>query len=327
MKLCFLTDSHFKSASPKLRTDPDYLDTIMYKLEQIKTLVHERKVDVLLHGGDFFDTPFPDHKTLTYISSFFENLGVPTYVTVGNHDVVGRNLESLDRSGLGVLAAAGCVKLLPLDNSPVEFGNVSIKGLHYTDDDSVLDKFCFEGDKFGIIVAHLPIVPMDHEVPFKVYHPKNINTNAKLCISGHYHFPFKYLTWNGDGTHLNDNFLNLGAGGTFWVNPSALMRTSVATGDLERTPSVVFIDTVTETLEIIPLVVQPAEHVFDLELVRQVKEEKAVRKDLQEAVAKCVVKVDDLYSSILQLGQDIGVEQEVMDEAKNRISAAVEELK
>ena len=52
-RLLFATDLHLRATRPISRLDPDYLGTLLDKLEQIRVM--SENVDLVLLGGDIFD--------------------------------------------------------------------------------------------------------------------------------------------------------------------------------------------------------------------------------------------------------------------------------
>ena len=54
LKAIFLTDTHLRASNPRSRID-DYPQATLDKFKWILDYAVKRGVDVILHGGDFFD--------------------------------------------------------------------------------------------------------------------------------------------------------------------------------------------------------------------------------------------------------------------------------
>ena len=69
MKLLVFNDAHIKASTPRSRID-DYPSALWEKFQQISQIIEERNIDVILNGGDLFDTPDPSTSVVnSYLSS------------------------------------------------------------------------------------------------------------------------------------------------------------------------------------------------------------------------------------------------------------------
>ena len=91
MKILFLTDTHHRGTTPQNRLD-NFPDTQREKVQEVVELVREHQVDVVLHGGDFWDSPFPALNVCAEVLETYRAIPVPIYASAGNHDLYGHNL-------------------------------------------------------------------------------------------------------------------------------------------------------------------------------------------------------------------------------------------
>lgn len=97
-------DIHLRDDQPVCRTD-DYFEAQAKKISWLRRLQQKHDCPIL-DAGDLFAKSKPSHHLLQWAI-----LNMPDkFCTVpGNHDLPSHNLDLLDRSGLGVLWAAGAV--------------------------------------------------------------------------------------------------------------------------------------------------------------------------------------------------------------------------
>ena len=99
MKFLFITDTHFRSNSPRSRRD-DFQMSMVSKMNEIGDIISKEKIDYVLYGGDLFDRPDIPFKTASLFSKILLSYKIPIYIISGNHDSYGQNPVTIDRSTL-----------------------------------------------------------------------------------------------------------------------------------------------------------------------------------------------------------------------------------
>ena len=97
MEILNLRDTHFRGKNSVHRIGNMYQD-ILAKLDEVIEL--SKKCDLVIHDGDFFDSPYVSNLVIDDIIDRIESAKIPWYVTVGNHDQSGANWESSKASAL-----------------------------------------------------------------------------------------------------------------------------------------------------------------------------------------------------------------------------------
>ena len=309
MKFLFYTDTHYKDNAPKGRLD-NIMDSQFDELKDILELSREYEVDFLLHGGDFFDNRKPSHQLVVHLLDWFKLLHLPVYTVIGNHDLLGYNLDSVKNSGLGVLLESGAVEKVD-EHLQWDDSKVVIKSVHSTLEFE--KQYIFDDrykDYLKIVVSHNYVIPSE-SMPFGFIHPKDIQTNADLVLCGHYHTSFDHIEGN-----------------TRWINPGSVSRWSTA--DRNKLPQALLIEVTGQEYNIkyLPLKsAKPGSEIFDIELIEANKQHD---KDI-EAFAKSLESVSfqavDIESMIKQVGSEQAIEKPILDIILNKITEAKEVLK
>lgn len=102
MRVGIVGDVHLTETVPKARTDSDYLETLLGKLEFIY-----KQCDVVVFLGDLFDKPIMSFQGFHRVLLFFLRMlreGKRSWIVMGNHDIPYLNPDSLMKSTLGALS-------------------------------------------------------------------------------------------------------------------------------------------------------------------------------------------------------------------------------
>ena len=246
LKFIYMTDTHLSASSPRSRLD-DYPKAVLDKIEWIVSYAKKREVDVILHGGDFFDGYDIAKSVETAVLKLLSTNSIPIVATIGSHDIHGYSTQTLYRSSLGVLGAAD--KIVLLDQGEVfNCGGVSIVGCpHAPDIDQRKDGYYIseeviqEERDYTILLAHGNLV--DHKLPegFDYTLLEDAKVNADLVLSGHYH--------PGYGVYRR-------ADGVTFVNPGSVARVKATSNNRTRTPSIAYIEVFKDapvSVDIIPI--------------------------------------------------------------------------
>jgi DNA repair exonuclease SbcCD nuclease subunit len=257
-----LTDTHIMSRNPKARID--HLPTAIFnKLDEVRKIVEENHVSIVLIAGDVFDYPYQSYKT--WIKAYFKFKAIKKYmsppikvfVVFGQHDLYFQRLdEAMDKTALGALARMGAVHVLD-NEEPYRYKsgkkNYHFYGMSYG---QPIPKIKNTMGATNILVAHKMIAPRkpwgtakegkDYESPETLYDKDWFD--FVLCGD-----------WHGD-------FVWRSKADTYIVNPGALARKTGGKEDYDRRPSIVLWDTKSNDIELIPLdSANPSEEVLTRE--------------------------------------------------------------
>jgi hypothetical protein len=191
-------------------------------------LAVEHKVDAVLQAGDFFDSPDPSKELMAGIIRLLrEYPGLPIYAVHGQHDMVYHSVDSIRRSALQVLAAAGVVVLLGDTGIPIP--KTSLTTLLYGASFGQKPPTVAEGPPYKVLVVHAmvgttPLWPGQELTGPEAYAKEHPGYN--LYVFGDYHYRFRTRVGKTTG----------------WaVNAGCLLR--LTTTDRILQPAVIEIDT------------------------------------------------------------------------------------
>jgi hypothetical protein len=187
LNIAIVGDVHLSSTNPSSRKD-DYAAAILRKISYLASQSH--KWDAVLFLGDIFHLKRVQLSYLMDCITVFRQFQCPTYTIVGNHDIYYEDLRSLRRSPLGILTAAGSLKILgslsTTDNSfyaeAYHYGNNSLA--------PSVDPATY---RFRLALAHAFWGQMFdmRENNIEVVSPRNPNVSKWSAIAlGHDHVPY-----------------------------------------------------------------------------------------------------------------------------------------
>ncbi len=314
----FRTDTHVSDKSPA-SWKGDYPEEIWSNLRQIGQIAKDHGVRAVLDGGDFFHVKAPQrnpHAIVRQSAVIHQAYPCKVYSVVGNHDMQGNNLASLDRQPLGVLYEAGIFQRL--EEQVFEDGNVRVRvvGVPYSPVRALEDLRSIRkkpGDTHLIVIVHqlASLAPPAHVEDFfgePVFRYTDlIQKDGPDCVCfGHWH--------RDQGVEVIE--------GRYFVNQGAVSRGALIRENLERTPKVAIL-TATEsglTVTPIPLAVAPAADVFDLEAKAAQEEE---RRDIDEFITKLVADAGFMSEENIRTAvSGLGFAQHVRDLALQYLDQA-----
>lgn len=85
MKFALISDTHANAAPMLFMQQQGYPEKLNYLISLLSTELKSEGVEFLLHSGDIIDSTTV--KTIKEASNFFSQLGMPVYLSLGNHDV------------------------------------------------------------------------------------------------------------------------------------------------------------------------------------------------------------------------------------------------
>ncbi len=114
MKIGYFTDLHIRHDSPQGRLD-NFYESIQKKLIEVGEIFKEQKVDLILLGGDVFDSPDVSNSVIYKTMDIFKQYPAPIIATIGSHDYFGYQMKSFHRTAVGLLHNAGIVRFIGND--------------------------------------------------------------------------------------------------------------------------------------------------------------------------------------------------------------------
>ncbi len=273
-KILFCGDVHLSDRPPLGRVE-NYREQVLDKLEEIGKISNEEEVDAVCLLGDIYHSKrpmFTSHYLVQKVQEVLATYHGKVFILPGNHDQGPEGLDSLRRQPLGVLRetvthilgwtsntfTGGHID--PTSGSLSPIGVYTLISRPY-DAKRDLDPAYYrltDEEKLmpapRILVAHGSLVPKDDPNWAVEYHHyalpvEDIDTEGiALLVSGHIHEPFGPMMLTG---------------GTTFLNPGSISRTSRKEINFTRTPIVVLYNTALSTFTSIPLKsVLPASEVF-----------------------------------------------------------------
>jgi len=200
-------------------------------------------VDVVVIGGDLFDSPRPDAKSVLIAQQVvgeIQGRGIHVYGIDGNHDLS-------DGGWLSVIGAN------VLDDTPVLRDGVSIAGINYLSGRDLVDKLqkmVDYGIKTDVLVMHFALAEMNGggsaDTGVQELSPLLDKLGVKAVLMGHVHIP-DVRTWNG----------------VLYVNPGS---TEMKSYNEPRDKFFMVVDTDNLKPEAVEKVLIPTRKVVDVEL-------------------------------------------------------------
>ncbi len=274
MKILLWGDGHLRVRTPQGRTDENFMETCLSKLDQVTELYNAHGCDAMIQTGDFFDSPNPSGELVAAVIWRLRWSNVCPLVIHGQHDLSYHTEASMKRSTLAIMEAAGVVKQMRESNrvgtksNPVQFTGVSF-GQEIPE--------AHQDGKFEVLVAHVMVGDKPLWPGHDLTGPKQFvgkHPGYDLYVLGDYHYPFL-----------------VSVGKALVINPGAMLRLTRSERDMRHRPKVVLFDTETRVPFGIYLDVKPAEEVF-------------VEKD--EPMKQDEHRFDELVSKLKETGE-IGV--------------------
>lgn len=267
MKLLIVGDMHHRATVPRGRKD-DYVRAHRWKMGQIYDIFVDHKCDVILAPGDVFDKSTCPH---WLVEQFIrDSRTFPFLVILGQHD---QRYHHVDRRNtpVGVLEAARAVRVLGKD--PYVMDGVEFYGCSWSEAIPEPKR----GPSCKVLLLHRMVIKKA-----KLWPAQEDFMYSKDLLSKH---PFDLIVTGDNHKFFTDRYVAYkppdGATKSFrlLVNCGSLMRTNV--DQAGHKPSIVIYNTDTGEIEIIRLVVEPAEDVLRLDVAEQAKDR---NKDLEAFV-------------------------------------------
>lgn len=298
----YFTDSQADDRPLSFRRD-DFGNTILNKFQEIINVANSHMIDIYC-GGDFLDRPYITYPFLNRMFMMFRGLNTNFYLVLGNHDIVGRNLESYERSALGILENTGVIKIL---KDPIVKEGFKIQSIPFNEDHQI---GLYDNSERTIIISHNMIVP--DPVPFEHTHPieitPRIQDKGSLVLSGHSHVPFD-LT-------LPD--------GLRFINPGSLGRVSREPKEAERTPKFLFITLRDGSYRVEYIPVSCAPHFSTTFKAREEDKPFSILdlSDLKNIIHSTKAQAFSISEYVKKVASDRNINKDILEESLKRISEA-----
>lgn len=247
MIITFVGDPHLRIRSPRGRKDKIW-DTLISKLEWIKSRMISNNSDHLITTGDFLDSDNPSHLLVTQAIRLLKNdfAGIKVSTILGQHDIFGYQISTQDSCGIGPILESGYLDRI----DKLSIDTVDIYGCHYG-----LDPKSFElkYDRFNILIIHdliqeAPIYPGQVYVDASSFIEKS---HFNFVVVGDYHLTY-------DITDKNNERI---------IAPGSLIRKTLNKRDLSNKPIIIFFNTETFDIWTEAIPVRPIDEVFNLDLI------------------------------------------------------------
>lgn len=319
MKIVLIGDVHLADRPPSSCTD-SYLEDLFDLLDQASAVAREIKAQAIVQAGDWFHIKMPSrnsHKLVIRSIEWAASAPCPVYVVPGNHDLSNDRLESLDEGQpLGAVIRSKSVRMLrgwaedpslkhqlygvpwiqDWDNKDEDVRETEVStALHLWQD-------IYDGSVPALVVTHAPFYPPGKEPKYEnaeVYPPKNF----ALHMGGH------GSVYYG---HIHDPHGVYVVGGVRFANFGALSRGSLTESHLTREVGVTVWDSDTGEFEFVPLDYKPADEVFRLQEIGEVKTAQAELDKFLASIGETTVEITSM-DAVLTHVRSLGLGKELED--------------
>lgn len=318
-KFISFSDLHISSINPTSRKG-NYEEDILQKLEQIKKIGRENKVDFFICAGDIFNLKSPirnSHELVGKLINSFKSYPAPIYATEGNHDLRNDSYETFEEQPIYVLYASESLIQIRNIEKVINGIKINIRSIPFSEE---IDLDSIEKAKkdfdISIMVLHLYTSPEGGLLyKSKIYSYEELSkTEDDIYILGHYHIDqgIKSISIN------NKNMI--------FVNIGAISRGSLSEDNINRIPKIALfqVNKIDQKVEIsyktIPLDVKPPEEVFDFTAYEKEKKEK---KEINDFISKLKTDILDSDSDhIMTELKNLNIEKKVFDKVIDFIQNA-----
>jgi exonuclease SbcD len=223
-------DIHYKGVNPESRID-NYQEALDRKIREINELAVMYKAQAIIQVGDLIDSPGISYPVLIRLMHLLGESEVKWWTIPGNHDLFAANADTLPRTPLAVLAAAGIVRLLETGDEDMLISDEEyVYGCGYRSDidndpsnyNVKVGPYLYKGRPDGIPtigVYHGMLVNEPIHPDIKHTLIRDIPNPPDVTICGHVH--------TGWGIIKRPD-------GKLFINPGALCRESAARSELTR---------------------------------------------------------------------------------------------
>lgn len=233
-RFAYITDSHFKGKRVETRTD-DYCASLFKKLDFVVAFCKKKKIVNVIHGGDLLDNPNISDLVAGKIAKVFSKNKLHLWYVIGNHDITGKNADTYVNGKLHMFESYDWFHFI--GGRVAEFENCLLTGVDYSYEGENETHFRikeFEKTKKArVLVLHSMIYGDEQDLMVGskriVTSYRNIDANADLVLTGHYHPGMKTKKL----TILNNDII--------FANPGSFGRTDSLTNRIGVGPGLTYI--------------------------------------------------------------------------------------
>lgn len=288
-----------------------YTDDLFDLLNESLDVAESLDCKAIIQLGDLFHIKAParnSHGLIQRTIRWAKRAPCPVYVVPGNHDLLNDRLESLNEGQpLGVLYESGAV--LRADKNFPDLNVYAIPWQQFWDAEqsvadsavrTALDEY-MELDTPQLIVTHAPFFPPGANPAYENYSTEKFA--RKVNPSGRANTQVIY-------GHIHDHHGEYVVNGVRYANYGALSRGSLTESNLTRQVGVTIWDSITGRFEFIPLTAKPAEEVFRVKEITQVRTTQVKLDEFLQSVGESTIEITSVESVLaqvrsLRLGKDI----------------------
>lgn len=288
-----------------------YTNDLFDLLYQANDVARELNCSAIIQLGDLFHIKAPgrnSHQLIQRTLKWAASAPCPVWAVPGNHDLSNDRLESLDEGQpLGVLYDSG--KVLRADRYLAGLPVYGVPWQMYWDaEHSVADQAVKKAlqefvpqDTPQLIVTHAPFFPPGSNPAYEHYSTekfaKYVNPTGKASV--------QVLAG-----HIHDSHGEYVVNGVRFANYGALSRGSLTESNLTREVGVTIWDSVTGKFEFVPLQAKPAEQVFRIKEIQEVKTTQLKLDEFLNSVGQTTIEITSIESVMnkvraLNLGKDL----------------------
>lgn len=302
-KFLLINDAHLTNdnSHPSSCTS-SYTADLFDLLYQASDLAKELECSGIIQLGDFFHIKSPSrnsHELVQRAMRWARDCPVPAYIVPGNHDLLNDRLESLDQGQpLGVMFDSGVA--IRAEKYLSDFPIFGIPWQQYWDaEETVADravKKALEGfepkDTPQLIVTHAPFFPPGANPAYEHYSTekfaKMVNPDGKANLQVVY-------------GHIHDYHGEYVVNGVRFCNYGALSRGSLTESNMTRPVGVTIWDSVTGRFEFVELNARPAEEVFRVKQIQEVKTAQLKLDEFLESVGQASIELTSVEAVLAQI--------------------------
>lgn len=323
MKFMFMTDTHIRGTNPRNRLD-DFYETLAAKMNEAVDIADEYGVDIVLHGGDWFDRPDASPAIVRDFAVIIKRFNRPIYTVAGNHDIYGHNPQTISRTMFGLLEGLDIIKLLDYNQKVfIEKDGIRVQltGSSYnTEIDGEDSRRCYvvkkeAGVDYAVNIVHGMLLdkPFIEGLRYTLIDDL-ADTEADITLAGHYHSGFGIVR----------------RGTKYFVNPGSLARITASKAEIERMPEVAIVDIGKNGIEVFPVMLKCAlkgDEVLDRSAIEDAQERNLkLYGFFQQISANDEFRKVDIQSILQQIASSENVKAEVKNETIRRIEIARQNL-
>jgi DNA repair exonuclease SbcCD nuclease subunit len=302
MRFVFYTDVQASGQTPCHRVD-NYQQALIDKMAEIYQAAVDEGAEFLVCGGDIFNS----HRIFSYellgpFMDIMENCGLDTYITIGQHDILGYNKDTYKSSTLAFVVGRRCNLKVIWD--PVTVGDVQLIASHVWEEPEEAATYKLDDSKYRVLVAHHLLT--NKKTLFDVV---NTGDFAKWMRDGGANYD---MVLSGD---LHDGYDLHEVDGMWFCNPGSIARQAIS--DIARMPRYAMIDVSPGEIPIVDIrdvkCAKPGNEVFGesaTEVARQRNsfDPTAFINEIEEFE----VESADVYELVQKVGKAKGIRKEVL---------------